>query len=348
MAENPTSNVDNQQQEPKLFDGIDPAKLDPQSADAYKNMQADYTRKMQELAEQRKAIESERGKYNQYGDIEKKFQEQSKTLEALSKERQVWQSWAPVLQKINNKEFLTKIQNDPNFVEKIISGGQSQQPQTGEQTVARIIDGLSDDDYLTAGQANKALFQLVEKMRGEILQQAVEQFNSRGTEAIRTLAQWMSDTLGNYDKISTLRLARQYGLNPLENAPYDTAKILEYMQQNGVSDPELAYELAYGRTNHEQALQKQKAEWEAQKQKDIEAAAKKAREEAILEMTNRTPASAGFNFGHLPQMKPQSPNPNPADRVLGRVSSIANGKPGYGNVEKEVDQIIARAFAANR
>ena len=41
-----------------IFGGVDPEKLPDDLKKLYKNMQADYTRKTQELAEHRKGIEA--------------------------------------------------------------------------------------------------------------------------------------------------------------------------------------------------------------------------------------------------------------------------------------------------
>lgn len=353
MAENPALGTETQTGDPALtFANVDPNALSGQAAEAYKNLQADYTRKTQALAEERRTLEAERSRYSK---TEEEFKKQSAQLEAFNKERQVWQSWSPVLQKINNEKFLTQLQKDPNFIEKILAGEQPRQSQqTGEQTVTRILEGIGDDDYPTAGVLNKALGNLTQKMRDEIVtaatQQANEQFNTRGTEAIRQLAQWMSETLGSYDKITNLRLAKQFGLRPVENAPYDTARIIEYMQQNNVNDPELAYQLAYGRQNEEMALKQREAEWQKEKDKAIADAVKKAREELALEMSNRGNGSA-FTFGHMPTLaqrgEPQ-PGQAPPQRPGGISAALGNNRPSYGNVEKAVNDIIAKTFSQNR
>lgn len=66
-----------------VFKGIDPEKLPEDMKKIYKNLQADYTRKTQELAEQRKSFEAK----------EQQWMGQLKNTGAMEQEVKQWREW---------------------------------------------------------------------------------------------------------------------------------------------------------------------------------------------------------------------------------------------------------------
>ena len=66
-----------------IFKGIDPEKLPDDMKKIYKNLQADYTRKTQELAEQRKGLEAK----------EQQWMGQLKNSGAMEQEVKQWREW---------------------------------------------------------------------------------------------------------------------------------------------------------------------------------------------------------------------------------------------------------------
>ena len=87
-----------------VFTNIDPATLDPELQGIYKSMQADYTRKTQQIAEMKK-------------DFDKKgteFEGKLKNLGALEQEVNQWRNWYAYLQESGNPDNQDPGVQDPN------------------------------------------------------------------------------------------------------------------------------------------------------------------------------------------------------------------------------------------
>jgi hypothetical protein len=128
------------------FSKIDPNSLPPELQSLYKEMQADYTRKATELAEQRKQGEQERQRY----------EEQLKTYGGMEQELQHWRQWYEHISA--NPEALRGGQQDSGVLSDMEEGDNYVDPsdRTVQQvtTLQKTIDELKQQFESVQGTIN--------------------------------------------------------------------------------------------------------------------------------------------------------------------------------------------------
>lgn len=106
--------------EEDVFSGIDPNTLAPELQTIYKNMQADYTRKTQSIAEERTNFGTER----------EGFENKLKTLGAIEQEVTQWRDWYKGIEEASSNDDqtstdLTSLEDDdlPDYLKDLGDGG---------------------------------------------------------------------------------------------------------------------------------------------------------------------------------------------------------------------------------
>jgi hypothetical protein len=240
---------------PQSFWNGDPNQLAPDLQAIYKNMQADYVRKTQEIAARQREYEAQLARAR---DIEQAY---NNLYGQYQQQLQNWQQWAPTLQRLADPAVWSQ-------VESILTGQQSSQA-----TPASIV---GDDEFVTgavlANRLNQFASALVNGLRTE-LAQALGQ-------TVREQMQWIQNYHQLSDELRRLEMEHLYGLTPRENAAFDARELLRTAAEKGLTDLRSAYQLRYG---SDQIRQR----WEEERKRIEQEAFERGRKEAEMEARNR-------------------------------------------------------------
>jgi len=200
-----------QNQEPKeeSFTGIDPSTLSEEAQKLYKSMQADYTRKTQQLAETRKEFERK----------ESEWQDKFKSYGAVEHEVQQWRDWYANLLATNDQSA----EGSSPLGQQPAGAPQAMQGQTKPE-------GINYLDEPEAKDVSQHLRKLQDTYNGELTKLKSE---------IQSLHAALKDTT----KQTTKMITYQAQLNDLaqKHKGLDKKALLDFALKAGQPDLEKAY-----------------------------------------------------------------------------------------------------------
>ena len=208
------------------FTKIDPSRLDPMLQQAYKDMQADYTRKTQELADQRKALESQGGQ----------------TLQRITElENAIKQGQTYVSQLEQSNQALTNAnQQWETYVKQTLIPTGAQATPTG-RTVSQDPDADTDATQPSSGGARTVV-----GPDGRVFQVAdpVQSLSARIKELEAQMQQGAAKIGSQLNIVTQMgELTRRYGSKPY----FDPRAVLKVALDRRIDDMEEAFERTYAK-----------------------------------------------------------------------------------------------------
>ncbi len=279
---------------------VDPNKLSPELQAIYRNMQGDYTRKSQQLAEERKTWESERARYK---DVEDKFKTLEQQVGQYQKQLNGWQQWTPFLQRVSQPGMMERVEAALKGEEPKPQG----QAKTAEQIAERLLEGVGDDDYINGAMLNRGMQQLKASIRQEVEGNYQKRLEEYATPVIQQLMSWVQNYQQLAEQLFGLRLQHEYGLNPQADRRFDADKVIQTAKQYNLTDLLAAYQLAYGRSDAERLINEERERAKVEREREIQEAVERAKREALLIQNNNTPGFLPADAVHLPTFKKDNP-----------------------------------------
>lgn len=257
----------------------DPSKLPAEVQPIYKNLQADYTKKSQEIADQRKQWEAREREYQT-------LQEQTKGFQTKQQEYEAWQrQWQPWVDAITNLHKTR--QNDFNSLIDFITGRSPSpngtQQQAATQSTRTSTTDLGDDDVVSGAMLKSEMARLQDKLK-EIVESSTRPALEGG---FRDFWSQLEKYLTLYDQTNNLRLQHYYGLTPKDGAKFETTDFLKFAAEKGMNNLNDAYLLKYGLAEAQKALEAKTADVDERIKQAREEAYKAGKADALQEQTNR-------------------------------------------------------------
>lgn len=284
-----------------VFTALDTSKLTPSQQDAYKQMQGDYTRKTQALSEERKAWETERQRYKE---TEDKFKDLEQRMARYAEQERLWNQWTPFLQQVSQPGVMEKIR-------AVMEGRPAQTEQaparTGAETVARLLQDVADDDYVTGAILNRGFEQAQNRIQQTVMENMQKTLNEYGQQAMQTIMQWVQQYQTLADQMLGLRFAHEYELAPKDGRRFDPQRVIDTARKFNITDLNAAYNLAYGQEDMQRATEAARQQAEAEVQRRIQEATEAARKEALLQAHNESSGFLPAAGLKLPEFKRQAP-----------------------------------------
>lgn len=174
---------------------------------------------------------------------------------------------------------------------------QGPQMPANRQEMKDVLEGLADDEWITAAQARKLAARLQE---GRFTQADINRtMGLREQQFATQLHQWLTQQFQDYQKhLYGQALPQAFALYDStkglrdahkDDPEFDISKVVEVMTQRGIADPSMAYREAYGERDNQKALEKAREEGRA-----------KAKEEYQQEQKARNVTVLSGNGGFFP------------------------------------------------